>query len=139
MDCSSIIEKIKPSIAFILILKDGKTLSQGSGFVFMEKNILVTCDHVIKEERDSIYLKFPDYETDKWVQAKVVIQDKEHDLALLKFDDDTRVPLTKGDDKDIHEGIEVLLAGYPLNISSLTTHQGIYHPLQRMQLELLPI
>jgi len=127
MDYSKVVEKIKPSIAFILSIIDNK-VSTGSGFVF-EEGVLVTCNHVIGSDKAVIKIKFPDQE--EFLDAQVVLQDIEHDLALLKFDDNTRKPLKKGKLEDIKEGIPVLFSGYPLNITSLTTHQGILSSISK--------
>ena len=129
MDFSAVVENTRKRIALIFVFKDEAIISQGSGFVFLKNGILVTCNHVIKDAHDDILIRFPDMKEGKFIKAEVVIQDKEHDLALLKFKEDKdnsdRSPLIKGEEKDIKEGIPVLFSGYPLNISSLTTHQGI--------------
>ncbi len=122
MDYSDTVKKVKSSIALVLIFKDNVIISQGSGFVFWKRGILVTCNHVVEDIHDKILIIFPD---SKFIDAKIAIQDKEYDLALLKFDDGSREPLAKGDEKNVKEGIHVLISGYPLGISSLTTHQGI--------------
>ncbi len=122
MDYTDIVKKIKPSIAFILTFDaDNKRDSTGSGFVFGEKGILVTCNHVVKDA-SSILIKFPGSEH---ISAKVAVRDEEHDLALLKFDDNKREPLLLGELNQIAEGMGVIFSGYPLGIEDLTTHQGI--------------
>lgn len=115
-DFSKIVEKIKPSIA--LIITDSGT---GSGFVFWKKNMLVTCNHVVKGAT-AVLLKFPSGE---FIPAKVVVQDEEHDIALLRFTDESKPPLLKGDLENVKEGMGVIFAGYPLSLQDLTTHQGI--------------
>lgn len=97
-------------------------MGTGSGFIFWKKNILVTCNHVVKGV-NSIFLKFPGVETP--ISAKVLLKDEEHDLALLKFEDDSRSPLELASKDTVKEGMPVLFAGYPINIQDLTTHQGI--------------
>lgn len=124
MDYSSVIEKVKSSIAYIIAFDEkNKIIGTGSGFVFKKKGILVTCNHVI-ENAKSLLIKFPDSEDD-YESAKVVIHDEEHDLALLKFDDDSREPLPLGDLSKVYAGIPVLFSGYPFISRDLTTHQGI--------------
>jgi len=121
-DHSSVVAKIKPSIALVIAVNaEGKAFGTGSGFVFSKKNILVTCNHVIKDVA-SIFIKFPDSEI---IAAKVVVRDEEHDLALLKFDDEKRDPLKMIEISSIKEGMSVLFSGYPLSMQDLTTHQGI--------------
>lgn len=123
MDYSDIVKKIKPSIALILTLDEkNRPCGTGSGFVFGKKGILVTCNHVIKDAFTTI-IKFPD--TPGFMAVKTVLKDEEHDLALLKFDDDKREPLELQDVSVVEEGMQVLFSGYPLSVQHLTTHQGI--------------
>jgi len=120
---SDVVEKIKSSISLIIAVNaQGKAFSTGTGFVFSKKGILVTCNHVIKEAA-SLFLRFPN--TEQIIAAKAVVRDEEHDLALLKFDDQSREPLSISDANVIKEGMRVLFAGYPLSMQDLTTHQGI--------------
>lgn len=119
-----IIDKIKPSIALVFSIDaKNKVFGKGSGFVFAKKGILVTCNHVVSESNGSILLRFPDRE--EHLPAKVVLRDEEHDLALLKFEDDTRIPLKEAIIDVVKEGMPVIFSGYPLDLLSLTTHQGI--------------
>ena len=122
-DFSAVVKQIKPSIAFIVVANEqGEAIGTGSGFIFSKKNIIVTCNHVIKNA-SSIFLKFPDSET--LVTAKAVVRDEEHDLALLKFENETRLPLKIAKEDSIKEGMRVIFSGYPLSMQDLTTHQGI--------------
>jgi len=123
MDHSSVIEKIKPSIAFIICLDEkGQAYSTGSGFIFRKKEILVTCNHVVKNA-NSVVLKFSD--ADILYTAKIVIKDEEHDLALLKIENRDRNPLSIANPETIQEGMSVIYSGYPLSIQHLTTHCAI--------------
>lgn len=122
MDCSILVEKVRKSIALVVTLNEkGKLDGKGSGFIFWKKGILVTCNHVVVGS-PTIKIKFPDQEI--FIDAKLAIADTEHDLALLKFDDNTRDPLVAADIKTVKEGIPVVFAGYPLSLFDLTTHQG---------------
>lgn len=128
-DYTATIQKIKASIALVITFDNRGTLSgTGSSFVFWKKNIVVTCNHVVKGA-SNVFLKFPGMETP--ISAKVVLNDEEHDLALLKFEDDTRTPLELADSEKVQEGMRVIFAGYPINIQSLTTHQGIISSIDK--------
>lgn len=123
MDYSKIVELVKPSIAFILCLNEkNQPYSTGSGFIFSKKDILVTCNHVIKDST-SVAIKFPD--DTEFQTAKIIIRDEEHDLALLKINNDKRDHLRLADQSTIKEGMPVLFSGYPLSIQNLTTHSGM--------------
>ncbi|PIR18145.1 MAG: hypothetical protein COV46_01345 [Deltaproteobacteria bacterium CG11_big_fil_rev_8_21_14_0_20_49_13] len=121
-DLCEVIKRIKNSVAIVAVL-DSKNniLGTGSGFVFIKMGILVTCNHVVKSA-NSVFIKFPNSE---WIGAKIILRDEEHDLALLKFEDNVRSPLPDASAKSIIEGERVIFSGYPLNLSELTTHQGI--------------
>jgi S1-C subfamily serine protease len=123
MDCEKIVEKTRSSIALVFTYKGSDLHSKGSGFVFSKKGLLVTCNHVVSEKDAKVYLKFPGLA--EVIAAKVVIRDEEHDIALLKFENDALVPLKRCDEGKIKEGMEVIFSGYPFSLSSLTTHQGI--------------
>src|SRR5260221_6127406 len=83
MDFSKIIPKIKSSIGFVYVVRGSDIIGTGSGFVFWKKGIFVTCNHVIESpDPVKIFLKFPDLNDP--IEANAIIQDKEHDLALLK-------------------------------------------------------
>lgn len=122
IDYSSVIKKIKPSIALILAIDvKGDFISTGSGFVFMKKGIMVTCNHVVAGA-NNLSLRFSDTAN---YTGKVVVKDEEHDLALIKFNDDIREPLPIGDVNNVVEGMSVVFSGYPFSSKDLTTHQGI--------------
>lgn len=124
MDYHTIIERIRKSIGLVYLVQGQDIISKGSGFILFKKGILVTCNHVIEKQDANILIQFPD-SSESFIQAKVMIRDEEHDLALLKFDDTTRDPLEIAREDIIKEGIPVIFAGYPLSLVSLTTHQGI--------------
>jgi serine protease Do len=123
MDYSEIIKKIKSSIALILVFdSSSKIIGTGSGFIFKKKGILVTCNHVIKDGV-TFLLKFSGKEN--FVTAKVVLRDEEHDLALMKFEDQADEPLILGAVEKVTEGMPVFFSGYPFISQDMTTHQGI--------------
>lgn len=114
MDCENIVGKIRPRIALVLAYKGTEIQGKGSGFVFSKKGLLVTCNHVVPQKDLNILLKFPGIP--ELLAAKVVIRDEEHDIALLKFEDDTLEPLNKCDENKIKEGMAVIFSGYPLSL-----------------------
>jgi len=124
MDCSSLLNKIRGSIALVLVVdSNGKVCGKGSGFIFLRDGILVTCNHVVNKKDASFFIKF--YDKENLISAKVIIRDEEHDLAIIKFSDSERRPLSLIESKQIEEGMEVVFSGYPLTLMDLTTHRGI--------------
>lgn len=124
MDHSLVVEKVSPSIAKVYCLDARGSISgTGSGFLYSKKGILVTCDHVV-EGSQSLVVRFSGEDENTFHPAKVALRDTEHDLALLKVEID-RDPLPSGSIEDIKPGMPVIFSGYPLNLQTLTTHQGI--------------
>jgi S1-C subfamily serine protease len=124
-DFSTVVTKIKPSIVLVLIVdENNRTKSKGSGFVYHRPGIVVTCNHVVSNTGGGAVLtKFFDDREAK--PAKVLLRDEEHDLALLQVVDDVHQPLVQAKVESISEGMTVIYSGYPLDLFSLTTHQGI--------------
>jgi len=123
MNIEDIVKQVKPSIALVVSKLPDNQISTGSGFVFGGINILVTCNHVIKNANSTL-LKFSGAK--QLIDSKVVLSDHEHDLALLKFDDPTRNPLPIIENPDkVTEGTQIVFSGYPFSSEDLTTHQGI--------------
>lgn len=117
MEYFETIRNVKKSIALITTEKGA-----GSGFVFHENSLLVTCNHIINGCK-KIFIKFLDSE---FMNAEIIIRDEEHDLALLKFNDTkVRIPLTLANHGNVREGMSVIFSGYPLGLKELTTHHGI--------------
>lgn len=126
MDLSETIKVIKPSVPMVInVSKDGYVNGTGSGFVFQEKGTVVTCAHVVHGQDVDIKLKFPD-NTDTIVDAKVVLTDEEHDLALLSYDASklSSLPLEEYHGS-VLAGMPILFAGYPLGIEVMMAHQGM--------------
>jgi S1-C subfamily serine protease len=126
MDFCRVIERVAPGIAKVIVLDNDDRLSTGSGFLYGKKGILVTCNHVVQGSK-SVVVRFHGDDDQTVRQAKVVVNDAEHDLALLRLDVD-REPLQALSPKaarNVRPGMPVLFSGYPLSLSALTTHQGI--------------
>lgn len=122
---SSVVKTIKPSIAFINVLNNGNFTS-GSGFVFYKSGILVTCNHVVLNDDNKIFISFPDMSpSDNMISAKVISRNIKSDIALLEYKDVIqRNPLIESKEI-VEEGMPVIFSGYPLSMRTLTTHQGI--------------
>ncbi|MEK7625783.1 MAG: serine protease [Patescibacteria group bacterium] len=120
-----VISKVRASLPIVLVADaDNNIVSKGSGFVFQNQELVVTCAHVVANKpNSSVYLQFED--NDQFVSASVALIDQDHDIALLRFKPDkNRQPLISSE-KSVQEGMSVLFSGYPLSLMSLTTHQGI--------------
>jgi len=89
---------------------------QGTGFLIGSKGYVITNNHVIEESTESISVIFPD---DKEYSAKIVSQDINNDLAILKLDEyepnvhKFRPNLIIGDSTKAKIGDKVFTIGYP--------------------------
>jgi S1-C subfamily serine protease len=126
MDFCPVVAKVSPSIAKVYCVDSNGILTTGSAFVFAKRGLLVTCEHIIAGT-DRIGCRFPGDAEDSFRPAKLVMNDSEHDLALLRVDDSPEplAPLSDKSFREIRAGMSVLFSGYPLNLNALTTHQGI--------------
>ena len=87
----------------------------GSGFLVSKQGIIITNYHVIEQAKD-IKVHFPNLGTD--INARVITQDKENDIAILVIDtwkgsDNYNIPFQKAN-KSIRSGQNVHTIGYPL-------------------------
>ena len=99
--------------------KKYKTTSVGSGFVIHHSGYLVTNAHVVDRTTD-VKIMFDDESS---YDAVVVAEDREHDLALLKIEADSPLPVIQlGDSADLMIGETVIAIGNPLGYQhTLTT------------------
>ena len=130
MDCSDTIPQIENSIAKVISFDPEikRTIGMGTGFVFSDPGIIVTCNHVVENPRCLYFLKFPD--SNEFIPAKTLLRDEEHDLTLLGIENSNRTPLVVYEGQ-VKKGLEVLFSGYPLGLAELTTHQGIISSISK--------
>jgi S1-C subfamily serine protease len=121
---SEIVAKVKPSIAFISVMKGSEFISQGTGFVMFKPGMLVTCNHVVPEPHTKILLFFPD-KPNAFKEAKILTRQVKYDIAILEFEDPDQLSALELNDEPIKEGMPVLFMGYPLGLRTFTAHQGI--------------
>ncbi len=96
-----------------------KTTSVGSGFVIHENGYIVTNAHVVDRTTD-VKITFDDQTS---YDAEVVAEDRAHDLALLKIETKSPLPVIQfGDSSDLMIGETVIAIGNPLGYQhTLTT------------------
>jgi len=96
-----------------------KSTSVGSGFVIHKNGYIVTNAHVVDRTTD-VKITFDDQSS---YDAEVVAEDREHDLALLKIEPKSPLPVIQfGDSSDLMIGETVIAIGNPLGYQhTLTT------------------
>ncbi len=106
--------KLKEAIASAkTVVERGSILSTGTGFVVSEAGYIMTNSHVIAGP-GKVIVRMPDGETT--VEGKVVAQDPDRDMALVKleFPAGVSVKSVSMSPATIGRGIQVAAFGYPL-------------------------
>lgn len=141
-DIPNIIEKLKSGIVKITFYKNGRKINSGSGFLCRGK--LVSNNHVFFDldknffRGTTIGLRFGDmlisgddshkmsYE-DFMKQLEIGSTEDNFDYAVFNIKEigcNKRHQFELGDHKDVREGSEVLIMGYPFGENNLTSHVG---------------
>lgn len=99
----------------------GKTPSQvrGSGFIVGDGLLVATNDHVLPEKLDTDNRQslavFAGRGSGAQVRnARIVLRDPDHDLALLRISGSPLPAVTVGSDSGVREGDSVAFTGYPI-------------------------
>jgi S1-C subfamily serine protease len=121
-DLPATVAKIKPSIVAVgtfMAVRQQQKQPAGTGFV-VGGNYAVTNAHVVPRKLDggrretlAVYLPGADNRV-LMRQAKLVKEDPDHDLALLRFDGGALPSLRLGSSKDVREGQSAAFTGYPI-------------------------
>ena len=89
---------------------DGKGQGTGTGFVVQADGYLITCQHVVDDASEIEVAiggkKYP---------AKVVMEDVEHDLAIIRIDANGLPTLPLADSDKVQLGEEVRAIGFPFS------------------------
>ena len=104
----------------------GGVAGSGSGIVISRDGLILTNSHVAGEGDLSVT-----FQNGRSTRAKLIAQDKQTDLAVIKADDvNDAVPITFGRSGDLTVGQEVVAIGSPLGLSGTVT-TGIISALRR--------
>lgn len=120
--------RLLPSVVTVRVSGGGGGgLSVGSGFVASADGYVITNHHVVEASSGSPTVVFNDGST---VAAKVVGQDPESDIAVIKVSRAGLVPVEFGDSEAISVGDPVLAFGSPLALANTVT-AGIVSAVDR--------
>jgi putative serine protease PepD len=123
---AGVARKVLPSVVTVRVAGGG-AFSVGSGFVASADGYVITNDHVVTEATGPVTVAFNDGST---ASAKVVGQDPESDLAVIKVTAKELVPVEFGDSDALAVGDPVLAIGSPLALANTVT-AGIVSALDR--------
>ncbi|WP_310540364.1 serine protease [Phenylobacterium sp.] len=118
-----------PSVANIVVLRQGQRLSSGSGFLVNGK--LVTCGHVVRNIPANCTVEVRFWQTPTWIlpaplQLAGFSDEASYDYAIFAPPHGVQVgpSLTFATD-EAEPGEQVCSLGYPFEDPHLTIHQGI--------------
>ena len=122
---ADLIDRVRPSVGFILVtLQDGSAFS-GSGFVIRSDGYLLSASHVFDGGAKTITVTFPG---GRPIPAQVISRDPKRDMAVLKLEASglRALPFASAAPR---QGDEVLVFGYPmagvLGSTSVSVTRGI--------------
>ncbi|MEH0937502.1 S1C family serine protease [Micromonospora psammae] len=118
--------KILPSVVTVRVASLGGT-SEGSGFIVSADGHVITNDHVVAGGTGRASVVFNDGST---APARLVGQDPESDIAVIKVDRAGLRPVEFGDSDALAVGDPVLAVGSPLSLANTVT-AGIVSALDR--------
>ncbi|KAM8888941.1 serine protease HTRA1B-like [Synchiropus picturatus] len=130
---ADVVEKIAPAVVHIelfrkmMFSKREVAVASGSGFVVSEDGLIVTNAHVVvNKHRIKVELK-----SGATYDAKVKDVDEKSDIALIKIDTTTKLPvLMLGRSSDLRPGEFVVAIGSPFSLQNTVT-TGIVSTTQR--------
>ncbi|MCC7030101.1 MAG: trypsin-like peptidase domain-containing protein [Chitinophagaceae bacterium] len=124
MTLSEIIESFKISVIQIATQQ-----STGTGFYLNDYNLIITNQHVIKDNGE-VSIKGKNF--DKQF-TKVVFYDSKYDIAFLMPPNEIHFPEIKlGDYKKLRDGDDILAIGHPYGLNYSST-QGVISRVDRVQ------
>jgi putative serine protease PepD len=123
---AGVAERVLPSVVTVRIGGGGLS-AVGSGFIVSDDGYVITNDHVVAEVSGSPTVVFNDGSV---TAGKIVGQDPESDLAVIKVARTGLPPVEFGDSDAIAVGDPVLAFGSPLALANTVT-SGIVSALDR--------
>jgi serine protease Do len=137
-DLADAIARVKSSVVVVGTFKPTNSprfTMRGTGFVVSNGNLAVTNAHVLPEGADFdadtrlvMLVRTASSSELQMRQATVLEVDRQHDLALLRFDGMPLPPLALRDSDSVREGRSVAFMGFPIGGAlgySPVTHRGI--------------
>ena len=124
---SDVVERVGPSVVRVDVRKQGRSAGSGSGVIIASDGLALTNSHVVQGSRtvNLITLEGRD------LQARVLGDDPDTDLALLRVEADVSLPAAKlGDSAKLKRGQIAIAIGNPLGFDATVT-AGVVSALGR--------
>jgi len=110
-----------------VVPKERAQRALGSGVILSEDGYIVTNNHVV-DNADEIMVTLPHSKQE--YKAKLIGQDKESDLAVIKIEASNLMPIMIGDSSHLEVGDVVFAVGNPFGVGETVT-QGIISALNK--------
>jgi len=124
---TDIVDRVGASVVRINIRRDGKPAGSGSGVIVSPDGLVLTNSHVVQGAKRAEVTTLDG----RSLSARVLGDDPDTDLALIRIDEDTRLPAARlGDSKKLKRGEIAIAIGNPLGFDATVT-AGVISALGR--------
>jgi S1-C subfamily serine protease len=124
---TDVVDRLSPSVVRIDVRRGGRAAGAGSGVIISPDGLALTNSHVVQGAR-SVALTTLD---GREFQARVLGDDPDTDLALLRVDEDFALPAARlGDSSRLRRGQIAIALGNPLGFDATVT-AGVISALGR--------
>ena len=124
---SDVVDRVGPSVVRIDVRKNGRSAGSGSGVIISSDGLALTNSHVVQGSRTVNLTTLEGRE----LQARVLGDDPDTDLALLRVEADVSLPAAKlGDSAKLKRGQIAIAIGNPLGFDATVT-AGVVSALGR--------
>ena len=124
---SDVVDRVGPSVVRIDVRKQGRSAGSGSGVLISSDGLALTNSHVVQSARTVNLTTLEGRE----LQARVLGDDPDTDLALLRVEADVSLPAAKlGDSARLKRGQIAIAIGNPLGFDATVT-AGVVSALGR--------
>jgi S1-C subfamily serine protease len=124
---TQVVDRVGPSVVRIDVRRGGRNVGAGSGVIISPDGLALTNSHVVQGARSVVLTTLEGRE----LQARVLGDDPDTDLALLRVDENVTLPAAKlGDSSRLRRGQIAIAIGNPLGFDATVT-AGVVSALGR--------
>ncbi|MBY0328478.1 trypsin-like peptidase domain-containing protein, partial [Patescibacteria group bacterium] len=128
LSVTEVVAKTNASVVSVTLSKGGVSVGKGTGFFVSKDGLIVTNRHVVNTDGATITVTTTD---GKERSATLVATDPVLDIAILRVQGNTFVPLVLGDSSALSSGQSVVAIGYALGTFQNSVSAGVISGLSR--------